>query len=104
MNNLDIACHGGTLAPIESHVPDTGSFEIPASLVTQLVDIGFSGFPAVDLTRRSADSVEVAGLGCVELEVLASARVDAALPGVTSCNVDDDCEAGQTCREDLTCE
>jgi hypothetical protein len=70
---------------------------------TQLVNLGFSGFPAVDLTRRSADSVEVAGLGCVELEVLASARIDAAPPGVTSCNVDTDCEDGQTCQEDLTC-
>jgi hypothetical protein len=101
--NLDIARHGGTPARIECHVPDTGSFEIPAALVTQLVDLGFSGFPAVDLTRRSADSVDVAGLGCVELEVLASARVDAALPGVTSCNADTDCEDGQTCQEDLTC-
>jgi len=101
--NLDIARHGGTPARIECHVPDTGSAEIPAALVTQLVEIGFSGFPAVDLTRRSADSVEVAGLGCIELEVLASARVEAALPGVTSCNGDTDCAAGQTCQEDLTC-
>lgn len=101
--NLDIARHGGTPARIECHVPDTGSFEIPASLVTQLVGLGFSGFPAVDLTRRSADSAEVAGLGCVELEVVAGARVDATLPGLTSCNGDMDCEDGQTCQEDLTC-
>ena len=101
--NLDIARHGGTPARIECHVPDTGSFAVPEALVTQLVDIGFSGFPAVDLIRRSADSVMVDGLGCVELEVIAKARVDAMLPGITSCNSNEQCEEGQTCQEDLTC-
>jgi hypothetical protein len=101
--NLDIARHGGTPARIECHVPDTGSFEVPEALVTQLVDIGFSGFPAVDLIRRSADSATVDGIGCVELEVIAKARVEAMLPGITSCNSAEDCEEGQTCQEDLTC-
>jgi hypothetical protein len=101
--NLDIARHGGTPARIECDVPDSGSFAIPEVLVTQLVSLGFSGFPALDLVRRSADSVEVEGLGCVELEVKAKGRVDAALPGVVSCSFDDDCEEGQTCQMDMTC-
>jgi len=101
--NLDIARHGGTPARIECSVPDTGSFEIPETLITQLVGLGFSGFPALDLTRRSADSVEVDGLGCVELEVLATLRVDATVPGLTSCSSAADCEDGQTCQMDMTC-
>jgi hypothetical protein len=101
--NLDIARHGGTPVRIECSVPDTGSFTIPEALVTQLVGFGFSGFPAIDLTRRSADSAMVDGLGCVELEVVASARVDAMVPGLTSCSSAADCEDGQTCQMDMTC-
>jgi hypothetical protein len=79
------------------HVPDTGSFEIPEALITGLFEFGLSGFPAIVLTRRSADSVET-DLGCVELVAATSVRVPVDVPGLTSCTAAaPQCPDGQTC-------
>ncbi len=100
---LDIARHGGTPASIQCTAPDTGSFTIPESLVTQLIDLGFSGFPAVDLIRRSVDSTMVEGLGCVELTVESSAYLDVLIPGVISCDERRPCPDDRVCQMDNTC-
>ena len=100
--NLNIANHGGTPVRIECEVDDTGSFSIPEALVTKLVDFGFSGFPTVNLTRRTADSTTLAP-GCVELVVTSEVSIPVALAGVVSCTTDKDCPAGKTCQADLTC-
>ncbi len=100
---LNIANHGGTPAWIECDVPDSGLFAIPASLGDQLLDLGFSGFPSIALTRRTADSTTT-GLGCVELTVESAVVLDVAIDGLVSCSGDEDCPRGQTCQADLTCE
>jgi len=100
--NLNIANHGGTPAWIECEVPDTGAFEIPAELVEGLLDLGFSGFPSVALTRRTADSVSL-GAGCVDLLVRSTVVLDVEIQGLVSCDAADQCPEGETCRVDLTC-
>jgi hypothetical protein len=99
---LDIGKHGGTLADLTCDVPDTGSFQIPAGLVTRLMDLGTAGFPSLVLTRRTADSATIAP-GCVDF-VLASERApDVQVAGVVSCDDSTPCPAGKVCQPNLTC-
>jgi hypothetical protein len=99
---LSIANHGGTPGQIECEVPDTGEFTFPLSLTDALLTLGYSGFPAVWLTRRTATSVENQ-LGCIQFIVQSKAGLDIAIPGLTSCSDDTDCPDGQGCGPDLTC-
>ena len=49
----EIGHHGGVAAAIECDLPDTGSGEIPAALVSALIAEGVHGFPTLSLTRRT---------------------------------------------------
>jgi hypothetical protein len=101
---LDLAHHGGIAASVECDgLPDTGSFTLPASLVSQLLDVGVAGFPKITLSRRTADSATTSA-GCVDLVVLSQVSREVHIPGLVSCGSDSDCPAGQTCQSDLTCE
>jgi hypothetical protein len=83
-------------------VDDTGSFEIPEPLVTALVDDGLSGFPTVVIVRSSVDSASI-DPGCVELRVKSEVTLPVEIPGLTSCDGDEDCTPPETCQSDLTC-
>lgn len=99
---LTVNAHGGTGAWIECVAPDTGHFEIDEPLVTQLIELGLSGFPRVTLSRRTVDSTQIAE-GCVELSVTSSLTLSVEVPGLVSCSDDDDCDAGQFCQAELVC-
>lgn len=99
---LNISHHGGTPGWVECDVDDDGEFAIPAALVTELLNLGASGFPTLQLTRRSVDSAALE-LGCVELEVSSSLELPVIIDGLISCVGDEDCPDGQTCQADLTC-
>ncbi len=99
---LNIANHGGTPGRIECTADDSGRFEIPAALVTALLDGGWSGFPSLSLTRAGVGSTDT-DLGCVELEARSRVTLPVTIPGLTSCSSNDDCVAPQTCQPDLTC-
>jgi hypothetical protein len=97
---LDVAHHGGKRGEIVCDVADTGSFEIPASLVTELVSLGLAGFPTIVVTRVSGAP------GTVEADValtITSPVERLVNTGVTSCTDDTDCPAGTTCRVELIC-
>jgi hypothetical protein len=107
----DIGHHGGIAASIECELPDTGSGEIPAALVSALIAEGTAGFPSLSLTRRSISSKTI-GPGCVELSIAAPVEhVIGVCPTPTSCivscNPDDPsstpCPSGMTCRVDWKC-
>jgi hypothetical protein len=93
---LDINNHGSSDASVECDFPDTGEGEIPATLIDGLIAQGFSGFPTITLTRRTASSVAIEP-GCVELLVSSVFSGEAEVEGVTSCNDASVCPAGQTC-------
>jgi hypothetical protein len=97
---LDVAHHGGKKGEIVCNVPDTGSFEIPEPLVTDLVELGLAGFPTVVVTRvsaaRGAPAHDVALRITSPIERLVSTAV-------TSCTSDTDCPTGTTCQVELVC-
>ncbi len=100
--NLNINGHGLIGTHVLCEAADTGSFTIPEPLVTALVADGVSGFPTLEVTRASADSATIAP-GCVDLVVQSAVVLEVIIPGLTSCDNDDDCEAPETCQGDLTC-
>ena len=99
---LDISHHGGTKGMIECNVEDTGSLDVPASLVKQLLDLGVAGFPTIIVTRRSVGSATIPA-GRVNLVVSSQIEQAVVIAGLMSCNDDSQCPEGQTCQSDLTC-
>jgi hypothetical protein len=99
---LDVSHHGGKKGEIDCDVPDTGAFDIPAALVTALVDLGLAGYPTIVLTRvASAPSTKQPG---VTLAVSASVEQEVDT-GIQSCTEDANCPTEQLCNTDkLTCE
>lgn len=95
---LNINNHGSSNTWVECDFPDTGSAEIPATLVDALIAQGASGFPTISLSRRTATSAQLAP-GCVQLLVSSSTALDVNLAGLVSCDDDDSqCPEGQTCK------
>jgi hypothetical protein len=100
---LDISHHGGSKGKIECESADSGSLEIAASLVTQLIDLGVAGFPTVIATRSASTTAPIAP-GLVEFEVSMAQERAVSVPGLASCTSDGDCESGKKCQTDLTCQ
>jgi hypothetical protein len=94
--------HGATTGWIECVVEDDGEFEVPAELVTELVDLGLSGFPSASLGRRSTDGVQ-AEPGCIDLRISSEITLDLEVDGLISCTTDADCPEGQSCSVELAC-
>jgi hypothetical protein len=96
---LDINNHGSSNTSIECDFPDTGSAQIPASLLDALIARGTSGFPTLGITRRTATSTQIEP-GCVQLIVTTYSMnsIDVTLPGLVSCNEDNPCPDGLTCK------
>jgi hypothetical protein len=95
---LNINNHGSTNTWIECDFADTGTADIPASLVDALIARGASGFPSITLARRTATSTTISP-GCVQLLVTSGDEFDVTLTGLVSCDDDDSvCPEGQTCK------
>jgi hypothetical protein len=94
---LEIAHHGGYKGEIDCDVPDTGSFEIPATLITALVNLGLAGYPTVAVTRVST----AASPGEPNVKLLVSSSLERAVDtGVTSCGIGDaTCPNGTSCDD-----
>jgi hypothetical protein len=98
--DLDISHHGGKKGEINCEVPDTGSFDIPATLATKLINLGVAGFPTIVVQRISATPSDTEP--GVKLQVLSGVEREVDT-GVVSCTGDMDCPPGQKCQPDLTC-
>lgn len=99
---LDVSHHGGKKGEIDCDVPDTGHFEIPASLVTALVDLGLAGFPTIVLTRTASGSSPDQPSVTFEISSGTEREVDT---GVDSCTADADCPKDRRCDLDkLVCQ
>lgn len=99
---VDISHHGGLKGEIDCDAADSGSLTISAALVTQLLNLGYAGYPSFTFTRISVGSTLIAP-GRVELELSESLDRNVQIPGLTSCTADGDCPTGQTCQTDLQC-
>lgn len=100
---LDISRYGGPRGVIECDADDTGSLELPAELVTELLGLGASGYPRVSVTRNAIPGAAVLAPGRVELGVTSTVERPVQVPGVTSCHLDSQCPSGQRCQPDLKC-
>jgi hypothetical protein len=100
---LEIAHHGGYKGQIDCDVPDTGTFDIPAALVTALVALGRAGYPSVKVAR-TATATAPSQPG-VQLVVSSRAQLDVDT-GVISCGAttSPECPTGTTCQLDFTCQ
>jgi len=99
---VDLSHHGGSKGKIECDVPDTGSLEISADLITKLIQFGVGGYPNVTLTRSTSAETAIAP-GKVTLQALSAVKINLEVAGVTSCLTDDDCAMGKTCQSNDTC-
>jgi hypothetical protein len=98
---LEISHHGGYKGEIDCDVADTGSFAIPAPLVTALINLGRAGYPIVQVTRAS--TAMAAGEPGVKLvmQSFSEREVDT---GVISCMDTATCPSGTICQGDRTCQ
>ncbi len=93
---LEISHHGGYKGHIECDVADTGAFDIPAPLVTALVDLGRAGFPSVKVTRHATNAATGEPSAKLTMPSLVEVAVDT---GVISCGLE-----GTTCPTGMTCD
>jgi hypothetical protein len=94
---LTIDQHGLSPLSLVCQFEDTGSAEIPRSLVDQLITAGASGFPNGRIMRQTVDHANIA-VGCVELVVGSPVPATVRIAGFTPCNGPEDCPTGQTCN------
>lgn len=100
--DVAISHHGAQRARVYCEVADSGSLEIAAEQITDLLAMGRSGWPAVVVTRIASGSTMTAA-GPVKLDVISTISRALDIPGIVSCASDDDCPPEQTCQDDLTC-
>jgi hypothetical protein len=100
---VDISHHGGLKGVIQCDVEDDGESELEASLIEQLIDLGTAGFPTINVTRIATGGTSLEP-GSVLLTVISRVELPLEVPGVVSCNEDDECSSGQVCANSRICE
>jgi hypothetical protein len=97
---LDVSHHGGSKGEIDCEVPDNGSFDIPAPLVTELLGLGLAGFPTINLNRVAVGT----DAQSPNLSIVLSSDITRAVDtGVVSCLETSNCPEGQKCLDGGTC-
>jgi hypothetical protein len=97
---LDVSHHGGSKGEIDCEVPDSGAFDIPAPLVTELIGLGLAGFPTINLNRVVVGTDPAHPNLSLVLSSDATRAVDT---GVVSCLDKSACPADQMCLDGGTC-
>lgn len=97
---MDISHHGGSKGKIECETEDDGSLDMAASLLDALKALGISGWPQIEITRKSVSTNPQVH---VDLEIKSPIARILGIPGLISCTGDEDCPTGKTCQPDLQC-
>jgi hypothetical protein len=98
---IDLTFHGGTKAKIEGRCDDNGKLTIPANLLDKLKTYGLSGYPRLNMTRMTKGSDANAK---AELTLESNVSLGLEIPGLVSCNQDEDCPDNRACLADRRCE
>ena len=97
---LDVSHHGGSKGEIDCEVPDTGSYDIPAAMLTELLGLGLAGFPTINLNRVALG----ADVGNPHLSLVLSSDITRAVDtGIVSCVDATTCPDGQSCLDGGIC-
>jgi hypothetical protein len=98
---FDISYHGGTRGKIVCETPDDGSEDVAGFLIDELKALGISGFPKIEVTRKTTTTTE----SPIKVDIVVESLVTRILsiPGIISCNSDADCPEGQFCAFDFRC-
>lgn len=98
---MDLSHHGGSKGKIECETADNGSLEVSASLVDALKALGVTGWPTIEVSRRSVATNTQVG---INLEMESPISLPLSIPGLISCTEDGDCPDGKTCQILMRCE
>jgi hypothetical protein len=93
---LTLNQHGVTPGWLECQAGDTGSYEIPAALITELRSKELSHGPSISIARQTADSTRVSG-GCVDFLVQSETALEIVDPAIVKCKSPADCPTGKSC-------
>lgn len=97
---LTIDLHGSTPAKLTCRFEDTGEATVSSDLIDGLLAAGITGYPSVQLTRRTVDHTDVPD-GCMELVVGSEREPKVAITGYTPCSSTSQCPDGQICNTPL---
>jgi hypothetical protein len=96
---IDISYHGTSKGKIECNGEDDGSLTIPATLLDKLKTYGISGYPKIEIYRRSIGTNTTANTKLIfESKVIRFLSI----PGIISCSNNSQCPNG-TCGSDQRC-
>jgi hypothetical protein len=98
--HLDIAHHGGKKGEVNCDVPDNGSYDMPAGIISKLISLGLAGFPTINVRRYFAATAASEPNVKIQIDTDLEREVDT---GVTSCNDDSQCTPPAKCQADKTC-
>lgn len=93
---LNIDQHGTTPVTMYCDLPDTGTADLPASLLHTLINYGVTGFPNATISRRTVDSAAIES-GCMQLTVQSPTSPQIRVDGFIPCNNSADCTSPQIC-------
>ena len=98
--SISIDQHGVTPSVVQCSFEDDGEGTVSAAILTELVSVGVTGFPAGTIARRTVDSA-AAGSGCMEWTTTAPRTVAVDVVGYTPCVSEVDCPDGQSCNLEM---
>jgi hypothetical protein len=97
---LNVDQHGNSPGRVVCLQDDTGMVTVPAAIVDAILDLGQSGVPNAQISRRTTDSVTV-GAGCVDFvvsETVPPNQLRVTVEGVHYCKPPMMCPKGLTCN------
>ncbi len=93
---INVDQHGTAPTVLACEGPDSGRFEVPATVIDALLQAGVSGFPVGHAYRRTLDSTAT-DTGCVEFQVRSHQSAQLEIAGHMPCTSTADCADGLSC-------
>ncbi|HEX2958383.1 MAG TPA: hypothetical protein VHO70_16225 [Chitinispirillaceae bacterium] len=87
---INVSYHGGTKGEIIIDCEDNGEVTLPGSMIDRLKSWGLSGYPVVELTRRSIVTIDPSK---PDLIIESAVTKSVKIPGVIPCNQNEDCQS-----------
>lgn len=98
---LEISHHGGRKGEVVCTTADDGQHAIPESIISDLIELGYAGFPTVTFSRIARGISPTPHE--ISLIVTQNVQIPITIDGLVSCTTNDECPDGQTCQADRSC-